>query len=244
MTDYLRREADRVTQANKNCDGAPLFFLNNDAFGYEFTNQWFEQNNQAVFEAVLVPFFREVVKDPVRYLEIGVNEGASMVWAIHRLNLEFAVGVDPYSFTSGPRMRERNVAIREAEARMVINIARAVENMDHPDGLVRIIRFLSKFYLVDHVHEKFARRVEKPTTFNLIYIDGDHSGLGTLRDLVLAFEVLEVGGVLVVDDLNRRWAKGRPQTKEAFEGWYAACENHLEPIYRDKRIAMVQKIKD
>lgn len=38
--------------------------------------------------------------------------------------------------------------------------------------------------------------------FQFIYIDGDHQGRAALRDMVLAWEMLDMGGIMVVDDVH------------------------------------------
>lgn len=250
MPDYLRRDAELLEAIRRNNDGSISVL---DPQGYEFTNTWFAENNQAVFDTTLVPFLDEVVVPAIghdlRYLEIGVNEGASMIWALHCLDLIRAVGVDSYRISSGPRHEERQKSLTNSRRLMLQNIALAEKNLNLREGFVDLHFVVSRHFLMQAA-ENTRTSVFQPTDnepespyFDLIYVDGDHSGSGTMRDLVLSFDVLAVGGVIVIDDLNRRWNKGKPQTREAFEGWFSAYENHLEPVYRDKRIAIVQKVK-
>ena len=38
-------------------------------------------------------------------------------------------------------------------------------------------------------------------TFDVIYVDGSHSLLDSYTDIVLSFELLENGGVMIIDDV-------------------------------------------
>lgn len=59
---------------------------------------------------------------------------------------------------------------------------------------IEYIRKYSMDGLIDLVNRK--------VTAQFIYVDGDHKGSTVLSDLVLAFHLLEVGGVILCDDTN------------------------------------------
>lgn len=43
-------------------------------------------------------------------------------------------------------------------------------------------------------------------TYDFIYIDGDHTAFGVMKDAINAFECLDVGGILAFDDYH--WSEG------------------------------------
>jgi predicted O-methyltransferase YrrM len=48
--------------------------------------------------------------------------------------------------------------------------------------------------------------------YDFIYIDGDHTAYGVLKDAVAAYECLNVGGILAFDDYQ--WSAGLGTIKE------------------------------
>jgi len=48
--------------------------------------------------------------------------------------------------------------------------------------------------------------------FDFIYVDGDHTAYGVLKDAVSAYECLEVGGIIAFDDYE--WSAGLGAIKE------------------------------
>lgn len=56
------------------------------------------------------------------------------------------------------------------------------------------------------IHKGFSQQVVRAMTqrFDFVYVDGDHSSMGALRDAVLAFDLLNVGGIMIFDDYQ--WA--------------------------------------
>ena len=69
--------------------------------------------------------------------------------------------------------------------------------------------------------------IQENMRFHLIYIDGSHEGMDPLRDLGLAFEVIEPGGIIMLDDHS--WPDVR-QVKEL-------CDQHCEKICESWKIA-------
>ena len=55
----------------------------------------------------------------------------------------------------------------------------------------------------------FATRPEGET-FNVIYIDGDHTALQTAIDSLNAWRILEVGGIMIFDDYDWHMYQGTP----------------------------------
>jgi predicted O-methyltransferase YrrM len=75
-------------------------------------------------------------------------------------------------------------------------------------------------------------------SFDLIYIDGEHTREGALRDSVLAWPLLGSGGIMLWDDYlweMDREAKDRPQ--QAIDWFICAHQRDLAVIHRGYQIA-------
>jgi len=112
-------------------------------------------------------------------LEIGSFEGASAVWLMdHRPDLTLTC-VDIF----GPAFDD---VTGEYEHRFERNVA------EYGD---RVIKLKGKSTDV-------LPTLPKRKTYDLIYIDGDHSYEGALYDAMNAYPLLKKGGVLIFDDYN------------------------------------------
>ena len=124
-----------------------------------------------------------VGRDDSHIVEIGCLEGRSAIWLLD--NVLTGQGctlttIDPWL---NERFHEWNV--REIEANARANLEPYIEA-----GRCQILRGLSSDILPT-----------MPTAmYDGVYIDGDHSALGCLTDLVLAWPLLRPGGVVWLDD--------------------------------------------
>jgi predicted O-methyltransferase YrrM len=135
--------------------------------GYVFSEDWFSWNIP-VWELQLASF---VDRPETHYLEIGVFEGRSMLWALDHVLTHpssRATGIDPQI----PEVLESNL-----------------EKSGHGKR-VRLIRGSSQIEL---------RRLPLDS-IDIIYIDGSHTADDVLADAVLSWDLLKVGGVLIFDD--------------------------------------------
>ncbi|MBX9677966.1 MAG: class I SAM-dependent methyltransferase [Gemmataceae bacterium] len=59
--------------------------------------------------------------------------------------------------------------------------------------------------------------------FQFAYVDGDHSGASALRDMVLAWELLDLHGIMILDDVHAGGPHDpRTYVVHAFSGFQAA----------------------
>lgn len=78
--------------------------------------------------------------------------------------------------------------------------------------------------------------------FDFFYIDGDHHSRGTLRDAVLVFDLLKVGGIMIFDDYT--WtAMPTPweRPKMAIDAFLDCYALQLEVLERSSQV-VVRKI--
>ena len=159
--------------------------------GYQFSSDWFTRKSPA-WEAALQEY---VGKPNVQYLEVGVYEGRAAAWMFenvlthptsHITGIDIFIGeLSQGSFVYLPESRklyEDNMRVAGGEGRMTTIV----------DFSQTALRKLPLNY------------------YDIIYIDGGHSGASVLEDAILAFRLLKVGGVMIFDDY--RWFRTAPRT--------------------------------
>jgi len=156
--------SDSETAPNGSSEAGPSTKVSR---GYVFSEDWFSWNIP-IWELQLASF---VGRPEIHYLEIGVFEGRSMLWALDHVlthSSSQATGIDPQIL----EVLESNL-----------------EKSSHGKR-VRMIKGSSQIEL---------RRLPLDS-FDIIYIDGSHTADDVLADAVLSWDLLKVGGVLIFDD--------------------------------------------
>jgi hypothetical protein len=145
---------------------------------YRFT-AWWHKSRAKDWERELAPYKG---KENLRYLEVGVFEGRSLLWMIENVlthPTSTAVAVD--------------IFMDEYEATYDANIeasgaAKRVTKIKEPS--------------------RTALRKLPLDSFDIIYIDGSHTADDVLADAVLSWDLLRKGGLVIFDDYA--WT-GRPK---------------------------------
>lgn len=79
---------------------------------------------------------------------------------------------------------------------------------------------------------------------HVMYIDGAHDSANTLRDAVMGFNLMVVGGVMIFDDYEWREMPSPLDNPQAgIDGFLAAYAKHLKVIGRGWQVA-VEKISE
>lgn len=117
-------------------------------------------------------------------LEIGTFEGNSAEWMLDNIFTDPSSRyhcIDPFTGSIEHKVAKINTSKLEETAR------------------ARLARFPN----VD-IHVGYSQNVLRDLKVKLVsaYIDGSHTARDTLRDAVLTFDLLEVGGVMIFDDLS------------------------------------------
>lgn len=153
--------------------------------GYDFTNDWFDYNIGA-WEKILPRFKISSI------LEIGSYEGRSACYLIEKCSTENPIEIHCVDTWAGG-LEHRSTDMKEVEARFDGNVARAVSRAAHP---VEFFKHKGASNIV--LAELIA--AEKKPMFDLIYIDGSHQAPDVLTDCVLSFQLLNVAGLMIIDD--------------------------------------------
>lgn len=118
----------------------------------------------------------------VQYLELGVLEGRSAVWMLeHILTNRRAsyTGIDGYVMTRKKAQRTQHLAKQ--------NLAPYREKAR---------------FLIGRSERLLPTLLAEGRRYDVIYIDGDHTGLGVATDMAYGWRMLKPGGILAVDDMR------------------------------------------
>lgn len=147
--------------------------------GYVFSVNWHMKHAESWNK--LFEVFR-----PKKAIEIGSYEGMSAVFTLDAaVFLNELVCID--SWEGGEEHKERDFG--EIESRFDSNIA-----LNKKASIVRKMKGDSQDSLLALINEG------KKESYDLIYVDGNHTASGTLEDAVLSWKLLAEGGFMIFDD--------------------------------------------
>jgi hypothetical protein len=136
-----------------------------------FTTDWFSAN-LPVWERVVAPHLRRL--DLPKVLEVGAFEGRASVWFLGGFATLRLTVIDPWAYTDG--------AGEDTFARFSGNVLPFRDRLTVLRGKSQLMRQLPC------------------DTFDLIYIDGEHTSAAVMHDAVLGHELLKPQGLLIFDD--------------------------------------------
>lgn len=175
---------------------------------------WFKNDGEDNFSSILVP---EFAGKAVKILQIGAYSGDASLWIAENLLTakkgSFLVDVDTWQGSDEPVHKSMNwPSIESVYNDKLWPYIEATQ--------VRPFRGTSDEFFKNNSY-----------TFSFIYVDGDHTAYGVLKDAVNSFEVLEVGGIIAFDDYL--WSAGLGATKEprmAIDAFASIYAEKLETI--------------
>lgn len=190
--------------------------LSSQAEGYRFTADWFVKN-MPVFESVLSPL---AGKPNLHFLEIGSYEGRSACWFLDHILTHPSsclTCIEPFSWGSFRTLFNEN--IRRAGR----------------EDSVRVIAERSNPALL-------ALHAER---FDCIYIDGDHGAPAVLFDVVVAFSLLQEGGIMIMDDYLLRdslfGGNKLRHPKVAIDAFLRMNKERIEVLHKGYAVAIRKK---
>jgi predicted O-methyltransferase YrrM len=155
---------------------------------------WFVQNAIDNFTEHLEAYKSR----PVRMLQIGAYTGDASLWLWENILIDnpnsVLIDVDTWQGSDEPSHHQMNWETVEK-----------IYDVKTQEGQLK-----RKIIKVKSTSDWFFKNnIEK---YDFIYIDGDHTSYGVLKDAVNAFEYLNVGGIIAFDDY--RWSAGLGILKE------------------------------
>jgi hypothetical protein len=174
------------SQANKLLE---QYILKNSAFEYKGMYNWTNDlpfGEKQYFLEVIKYFNEKHNNNQVKVLEIGTYAGISLINLIQNIPNSTGVGVDMWCNYNENKLLESidNLKVKES-------FFKNIKTAGLQDKIVGIQKD-STNALLNYIQSR-----EK---FHFIYVDGSHLLLDCYSDIVLAWEILEQGGILAVDD--------------------------------------------
>ena len=204
---------------------ASVFAEHVEAKGFEFTEQW--ADNNIPFVAPMLRAFAQG-REQIRYLEIGAYEGrnlAFMDWLLPG-RLDVTV-IDPW-FDEALNPEEKYHAVEP-------RFGRNIEKLGFRGLTTR--KGFSTYEL--------PKMLERGERFDLIFIDGSHTALAVMIDLAFCAALLEVGGLMIMDDYWHQESEiGGPGVKQAVDRFHGAFRRYfeVEAVYRQVALRKIAEI--
>jgi hypothetical protein len=92
---------------------------------------------------------------------------------------------------------------------------------------------------------ELPKMLEAGDRFDLIYIDGSHTALAVGIDLAYCAAMLEIGGMMVLDDYWHHESEiGGPGVKQAVDHFHAVFHDYFEitAVYRQVALTKIRNI--
>jgi predicted O-methyltransferase YrrM len=139
-----------------------------------YSSNWFEKLAKNNFETFIKPIFE---KKSLHYLEIGTFEGASLNYMFKNILSHVdskATVIDPFNDFNNS-----------------YNQLQTFKNNLHD--------YLDRINIIQGYSQNELIKLEKES-YDLIYIDGDHTSSAVFLDALLSFPLLKKGGYIIFDD--------------------------------------------
>lgn len=174
---------------------------------------WFANDGLPNFATHLITEFKD---KPVRFLQIGAYTGDASLWLVQNVLTHpdsVLVDVDTWEGSDEPSHHEMNWGTVETV-------------YDAKTKYFQQSRKIVKFKATSDWFFKNNREV-----YDFIYIDGDHTSYGVIKDAVSAYECLNDGGIIAFDDYQ--WSAGLGAHKEprmAIDAFSNIYQGKIAPI--------------
>ena len=193
-----------------------------EARGFAFTYD--TVSNNIPFSAPMLRDFAAGHEGEIRYLEIGAFEGRNIAFMDWLLPRRLAITViDPWFddvFNPDPQYHG-------IEARFVRNVQLTG---------VASMRTLKSFSGV--MLPKLQEACER---FDLIYVDGSHTAVDVMIDLCFCANMLEVGGMMILDDYWHDVSDiGGPGVKQAVDRFLGVFRRSFDVAAAYRQVALVK----
>lgn len=200
--------------------------------GLTFSTDWFEANAQH-----WPLMFRWLHWEPRSILEIGCFEGAATCWMREYFGKVNISVIDTFEGSPDHTVEQRT----GLRARFDANVRCVQEYLgDQPftfwPAVMAEPSRIALPKLVEH-----ANRDPLTRPFDFIYLDGSHEAPDVLSDLVLSWELLSPGGLLVCDDFEWGGGDGPRLAVHAFMSCYEAqIDLERSPLQQGAQFAFVK----
>ena len=143
-------------------------------------------NSKAPFEDII----KQIKHKHLKILEIGTFTGTSLINILYRLP-ETYTGIAVDNFSLSDIGKKDNIELKSIKNIFYDNLNKA-----NITNRVVLIEQDSSIAMSDMIKNNIK--------FDFIYIDGSHKCLDVMCDIIQAWELLDVGGILGIDDIGWR----------------------------------------
>jgi len=183
---------------------------------------WFEMTAKQNFESQLLPL---AGKFNLRFLQIGAFTGDATVWLVDNILTQSNSVLEDVDIWTGSDEQEH-------------------KDMDWED-VERVydsrIAFRPNVIKYKMPSTEYLKSLEE-TTFDFIYIDGDHTAEGVLRDALLAWRLLKPGGIIAFDDYLWEDPRGIAyQPKWSIDTFVAIVKDDSEILISNSQVWLKKK---
>jgi predicted O-methyltransferase YrrM len=130
--------------------------------------------------------------DIKKYVEIGVHNGTSMSYVVSNNKRIECYGIDLFESTIKQYHNDK------------LTYDRTLSNIEKNNKGDSVIRLIKGNSFNNETIDNLLSYIDKES-IDLLFIDGDHSFKGVSSDFNNYEKFLKSGGVIVIDDYNKRW---------------------------------------
>jgi hypothetical protein len=221
-----------------------------------FSNDWFThstygkrkhkiESSRDMFERFLLP----LKSQRPSIIEIGVNEAQSSLWLLENVNPSMWLGIDPWR----PGRKHHVESFRIYEQNCWHNLRASGATCPAHDAAIPQSRtefsfrdtkcIIAKESSHDFLRGPVDAYCDDYSALALL-VDGDHSSQGCLTDLVLGWRKLRPGGLILIDDFDRRWHQGRAHVHEGVLAFWMAFEHLCEKVFESRKHVVFRRKLD
>lgn len=155
---------------------------------------------------------------PIQMLEVGCFEGRSTLWFMEHILTDLLAKMTVVdTFEGDEQQYDMGIRVNNLEKEFKDNLK------DH----------IHKIYVCRGYSQQVLKRLNKE--YDIIYIDGSHYQTDVLQDAVLAFELLNNGGVMIFDDYAMEYTDVKStvyKPKVALDAFLTVYGNHLKVLHK------------
>ncbi len=212
-----------------------------------FQHHWFANLTAGLWSRFVLPRF-EKHAGPINYLETGVADGMSMLYALEHFGRPggLFVGVDPFWNSRGWHEGEGLAH----EQRAVANLSKYFDYAEVERSQDNNYYFLpdkrtgeSNCYDCElRCQSSLEYLPFESRKFDICYVDANHEAPAALTDMINCWRILKLGGLMIVDDAERRYRGGMPAVAVALDGFENCFHGYFDVVFRHPKQVCYVKV--
>lgn len=195
---------------------------------YTFTEDWFSEDG--------LEFLKKINNSKeLHILEIGSFEGKSTIWFLENLlkhKNSTITCVDPWLDFSQDKNSLNSYSSNTSEWKLI-------EKGIKKNFLSNIVEseYFNKVFIRQGLSEKILPSlISEQKSYDIIFIDGNHTAPCVLIDSVMSWSLLKNGGILIFDDYL--WGLDKPSTirpKESIDYFILTFADYISELHSNYR---------